>query len=71
MLGCSQTFQNEGGGKGGGGRLNWTQNGSSELSIDPCTKCHFIWGSRGGGLGFTLRRLNALAPPPLAMPLIK
>ena len=37
--GCSQTFQmREGGGKGGWRRLKM------ELSIDPCTKCPFIFG---------------------------
>ena len=44
-LGRSQPFQNEGETTGAGADRdsNW------RLSIDPCRKCHFIWGLRGDG----------------------
>ena len=53
--GRSQTFQNWGGGKGCSDRdSKW------RLSINPRTKCNFIWGAKGG-LGFCLLR-GAQAP---------
>ena len=53
--GRSQTFQNEGAARGADRDSKW------RLSIDPCTKFHFIWGAQGG-LDFWL---GGSSPPPL------
>ena len=56
LQGRSQTFQNGGAARGAHG-ADWDS--KWQHSIDPCTKCHFIWGGlRGEGLGFWQRGLK-------------
>ena len=49
--GCRQPFQNEGVARRPRG-ADWDS--KWQLPMDPCTKCHFIWGQHEGGQGFRL-----------------
>ena len=51
--------------QGGLGEEGAHQDWKWRLSIDPCTKCHFIWGAHVGRLGFWLR-----GPKPLWLRLL-
>ena len=59
VQGRCQTFQNKGAQEQGADRdSKW------QFSIDPRTKCHFIWGSRGTGLWI----VGSSPPPPFHHP---